>query len=301
MQDTNEQQKQADSPEKAEKQWFRSVGLRLIAALVGIPIVLAAVWLGGWWAFALATVVALLAIYELHTMMLHEGYHPVVLVSFALALLFMVAAMLPQQRLPLLEIGISVALLVAFPILFFRKKLEGTMVDWSLTLVIAFYLGWPMSLILLLRGYQPGLGGGIWWLLTLFGGVWGFDTGAFFAGHFVGRHTLAPRISPGKTWEGIFGGLVFSIAAAILFTTLPAVFHWPSPLGVPWYLAVVLGLLMGVFAALGDLAESLMKRQTHVKDSGPFFPGHGGMLDRIDSMLFAVLVIFIFALLVGKV
>jgi phosphatidate cytidylyltransferase len=293
VQQASEEKKPTDAPEKADRQWFRSVGLRLITAFVGMPIVLAVAWVGGWWAFAVAALAAMLAIYELHMMMLHEGYHPLIPVSCALSLLFMVAAMLPQQRLPLLEIGLSVALLASFPFLFFRKSLEGAMLDWSLTLAIAFYVGWPMSLLLVLRGYQTGLGTGLWWLFVLFGGVWGFDTGAFFAGHFLGRHKLAPRISPGKTWEGVFGGLIFSVAAAVLFAALP--------LGVPWHLAVLLGILVGVAAALGDLAESLIKRQTHVKDSGQFFPGHGGVLDRIDSLLFAILVIYVFALLVGKV
>lgn len=293
MQQARERKKTTGSTQKADRQWFRSVGLRLITAFVGIPIVLGVAWLGGWWAFAVAALIAILAIYELHIMMVHEGYHPLVLVSCALSLLFMVAAMLPRQRVPLLEVGISVALLASFPFLFFRKKLEGAMLDWSLTLAIAFYVGWPMSLLLVLRGYQVGLGTGLWWLFVLFGCVWGFDTGAFFAGHFWGHHKLAPRISPGKTWEGIFGGLVFSISAAVLFATLS--------LGIPWYLAAVLGVLVGVAAALGDLSESLIKRQTHVKDSGQFFPGHGGVLDRIDSILFAVLVIYIFALLLGKI
>jgi len=280
-------------PEKADRQWFRSVGLRVLTALVGIPVVVAVIWLGGWWAFAVAALVAVLGIYELHTMMLHEGYHPVILVSLALSLLFLVAAMLPQQRLLLLEIGLSLALLVSFPALFFRKKLEGAMVDWSLTMAIPVYLGWPISFLLVLRGYQMGVSTGLWWLLTLFAGVWGFDTGAFFAGHFFGRHKLAPRISPGKTWEGVFGGLIFSLLAALVFTMLP--------LGVPWYLAVLLGLLLGVAGTLGDLAESLIKRQTHVKDSGQFFPGHGGILDRIDSLLFAALVVYIFAQCIGKI
>lgn len=265
----------------------------MLTAFVGMPIVLGVAWLGGWWAFAVTALIALLAIYELHLMMVHEGYRPLVLVSCALSLLFMVAAMLPRQRVPVLEIGISVALLASFPFLFFRKKLEGAMLDWSLTLAIAFYVGWPMSLLLVLRGSQVGLGTGLWWLFVLFGCVWGFDTGAFFAGHFWGHHKLAPRISPGKTWEGIFGGLGVSITAAVLFAALP--------LGVPWYLAALLGVLVGMAAALGDLAESLIKRQTHVKDSGQFFPGHGGVLDRIDSILFAVLVIYIFALLIGKI
>lgn len=295
MQKASEQNKQTDvqDPQKANRQWFRSVGLRVLTAVVAIPIVLAVLWLGGWWAFAIAALVAALCIYELHTMMLHEGYRPIILVSFGFSLLFLVAAMLPQQRLPLLEIGISLALLISLPVLFFRKKLDGAMIDWSLTLAIAIYLGWPMSFLLVLRGYQVGLGNGLWWLLLVFLGVWGFDTGAFFAGHFFGRHKLAPRISPGKTWEGVFGGLIFSIAAAVLFTTLP--------MGVPWYLALLLGLLIGVAATLGDLAESLIKRQTHVKDSGQFMPGHGGMLDRIDSILFAVLVVYIFAQLLGRV
>jgi phosphatidate cytidylyltransferase len=289
----SEQKKTTGVAQKADRQWFRSVGLRLVTAFVGMPIVLGVAWLGGWWAFVVAALIALLAISELHIMMVHEGYHPLVLVSCALSLLFMVAAMLPLQRVPILEIGISVALLASFPFLFFRKKLEGAMLDWSLTLAIAFYVGWPLSLILVLRGFQVGLGTGLWWLFILFGGVWGFDTGAFFAGHFWGHHKLAPRISPGKTWEGVLGGLVFSVMAALIFATLA--------LSVPWYLAVLLGVLVGVAATLGDLAESLIKRQTHVKDSGQFFPGHGGVLDRIDSILFAILVIYMFALLVGKI
>lgn len=293
MQQASKQNEQTDAPEKADRQWFRSVGLRVLTALVGIPVVVAVLWLGGWWAFALAALIAVLGIYELHTMMLHEGYHPVILVSLALSLLFLVAAMLPQQRLLLLEIGISLTLLISFPVLFFRKKLEGAMVDWSLTMAIPIYLGWPISFLLALRGYQMGVSTGLWWLFTLFGGIWGFDAGAFFAGHLFGRHKLAPSISPGKTWEGVFGGLVFSVLAALVFAMLP--------LGVPWYLAVLLGLLLGVAGTLGDLAESLIKRQTHVKDSGQFFPGHGGILDRIDSILFAALVVYIFAQCIGKV
>ena len=296
VQKASEQDKQkegAQDQEKANRQWSRSVGLRVLTAAVAIPIVLATLWLGGWWAFAVAALATGLSLHELHTMMLHEGYRPVILVSYALAALFLVAALLPQQRLPLLEIGISAALLLTFPVLFVRKKLDGTLLDWALTLAIALYVGLPMSFLLLLRGYQVGLSNGLWWLLLVFGGVWGFDTGAFFAGHFFGRHKLAPRISPGKTWEGVFGGLIFSIAAALLFTTLP--------MNVPWYLAAPFGIVLGVAAVIGDLAESLIKRQTHVKDSGQLMPGHGGMLDRLDSILFAALVVYIFAQLLGRI
>lgn len=293
VQPVGQQETQKVAAEKANKQWYHSLGQRSLTALVGIPIVLVCVWLGGWWAFAACVLLAVLGAYELHRMMLHEGYHPLISISLVLSLLFLIAAMLPQQRPLLLELGLALALLVTFPILFFRKKLDGAMVDWSLTLAIAIYLGWPLSLIPALRGFQMGFSNGLWWLLTLLISVWGFDTGAFFAGHFLGRHKLAPAISPAKTWEGVAGGLVVSIAASILLTVL-------TPLGVSWYLAIVLGLLIGIAATLGDLAESLIKRQTHVKDSGQFMPGHGGVLDRLDSILFAVIVVYFFAQFIGK-
>jgi phosphatidate cytidylyltransferase len=292
VQPLSEQKEETSASAKAERQWYRSVGLRTLTSIIAIPVVLAFVWFGGWWAFAASAIVVILGTYELHTMMLHEGYHPLIVVSLVLSLLFVVAAMIPQERLVLLESGLSIALLITFPLLFFRKKLEGAMVDWSLTLAIAIYLGWPMSLFPLLRGFQVGISNGFWWALVVLFGVWGFDTGAFFAGHFFGRHKLAPRISPGKTWEGVAGGLVLSVTAALLITI--------RPLGVPWYLAILLGVLIAVAATLGDLAESLIKRQTHVKDSGQFMPGHGGILDRLDSLLFAVIVVFVFAQLVGK-
>ena len=292
MQQASEQDGQVGTQRGSNGQWSRSVGLRVITAVVLIPIVLGFLWLGGWWSFALAALVVARGMYELRKMTLHAGYQPLILISLALSLVFLIAAMLPPQRLILLEIGISAALLLTFTLLFFRKQIERAVVDWALTIAFAVYLGWPMSFLLLLRGYQIGWSSGLWWLLTLFGCVWGFDTGAFFTGHFLGRHKLAPMISPGKTWEGTVGGMVVSIVAALVLATVP--------LGVPWYLTVPLGILIGVAATLGDLAESLLKRQTHVKDSGGVLPGHGGILDRIDSLLFGAVVIYFFVLLIGK-
>lgn len=280
-----------------------SVALRWLTALIAMPIALAFVWFGGWFAFAAILLIVLMGTLELHNMLLHAGYHPLIFISFGLSVLFLVAAMLPAQRSLLLEIGLGGSLLVSFSWLFFRKKLDGAMIDWALTLAGSIYLGWPMSFFLLLRGYDAGilhtssgawfvLPRGAWWVLMVLLGVWGFDGAAFFAGRYFGRHKLAPNISPGKTWEGVAGGLILSIVAGLIFTV--------KPLGLPWYLAVVLGLLLGAAAVLGDLAESLIKRQTRVKDSGQIMPGHGGMLDRIDSLLFAVIVVYVFARLVGN-
>ncbi|MDQ2717645.1 MAG: phosphatidate cytidylyltransferase [Chloroflexota bacterium] len=266
----------------------------MLTALIAIPIVLLFTWFGGWWAFAVTLFVVALGTYELQNMTLHSEHRPLFWVSLGLSTLFLVSAMFPQQRLLLIEAGLGATLLISFPWLFLRKKLDGALVDWALTLAFSLYLGWPMSIFLLLRGSGGGgwpLARGVLWLLVLFGGVWGADSAAFFAGHFLGRHKLAPNISPGKTWEGAIGGLVFSVIATLVLSVVP--------LGVPWYMAIVLGLLIGVAAVLGDLAESLIKRQTHVKDSGQIMPGHGGMLDRIDSLLFAIIVVYVFSQLIG--
>jgi phosphatidate cytidylyltransferase len=188
-------------------------------------------------------------------------------------------------------------------LLFFRKDLEGSLVDWALTLAFPIYLGWSKTFILVLRGNTAdtigGSGGawitlpvGTWWVLVVLLGVWGFDSAAFFTGRYLGRHKVAPQISPGKTWEGIAGGMLLAIVAALICTV--------RQLAVPWYLAILLGLLIGSAAVLGDLAESLIKRQMHVKDSGHILPGHGGVLDRIDSLLFAVIVVYIFSQFVGR-
>ncbi|GCE17432.1 phosphatidate cytidylyltransferase [Dictyobacter kobayashii] len=298
MQGTSKQNNNAGATEP-EKKANASVGQRWLTAGIAMPVVLLFVWFGGWWAFLACLAVAVLGTIELHTMLLKAGYRPLIWMSYGLSILFLSSAMFPPQRLLILQIGLGASVVLSFCWLFTRKQLEGTMVDWALTLAVPMYLGWSMSYFLLLRGYEVGslhpmsgwwvtLPRGVWWLLVTLLGVWGFDAAAFFAGRYFGRHKMAPHISPAKTWEGVAGGLLLSIIASLILTVIP--------LGVPWYFAIILGLLIGTAATLGDLAESLIKRQMHVKDSGQFMPGHGGMLDRIDSLLFAVFVVYLFSL-----
>jgi phosphatidate cytidylyltransferase len=298
----SEKKSPIDNSEKAKKAG-QSVGLRWLTAAIAIPIVLLFAWFGGWIAFVGAAVVLIICLVEMYQMLIHAGYRPVLWLSIGLGFLFLIAAMLPAQRLLILEFGLGAAILVSLPTLFFRRSLDNALLDWALTLATTLYLGWSVSCFLLLRGsaagtihFSPGFSisipSQVWWLLTLFLGVWGFDSAAFFSGRYFGRHKLAPNISPGKTWEGVIGGFVLPIIAALLFTVMP--------LGVPWYLAVILGILIGVAAVMGDLGESLIKRQTRVKDSGQIMPGHGGLLDRMDSLLFAAIVVLMFSQLLGK-
>jgi phosphatidate cytidylyltransferase len=136
------------------------------------------------------------------------------------------------------------------------------------------YIPWPLGL--LLRIYLSGARLAPYVLIV----VWAYDTGAFCAGRLLGRHRLLPEVSPSKTWEGAIGGLMVSVVVAYLLLGLSV------PID-PWH-AVPLGLLVGAGTQLGDLFESLLKRAAGVKDAGWLLPGHGGILDRIDGLLFAL-------------
>lgn len=268
--------------------WPASLRQRLLAAAVLIPIAIALVWFGGWIAFAGAVLTLLLATFELRAMCAHRGWYPLIPLALALGLDFLVAAMLPAYREPLVALGISAFLVGTFGwLMLTRPTIERTVIDWALTIAIPFYVGWPLACALVLRGNTSGYGArGFWWVLALFLIVWANDSAAFITGHFFGRTKLASHVSPAKTWEGFAGGLLLSVVAAFVAT---------RPLAIPWYHALALGILTSIAATIGDLAESLLKRGTGVKDSGAIIPGHGGILDRIDSLLFGVLVVLFYA------
>ncbi|WP_428944004.1 phosphatidate cytidylyltransferase [Pantoea sp. FN060301] len=132
---------------------------------------------------------------------------------------------------------------------------------------------------------------GAWWLLYVMLLVWGADSGAYMFGRLFGKHKLAPRVSPGKTWEGFFGGLLTSALISWLFGL------W-APLSVPPLTLLVCSIVAALASVLGDLTESMFKREAGIKDSGNLIPGHGGILDRIDSLTAAVPVFACLLLLV---
>jgi phosphatidate cytidylyltransferase len=296
----------SDPAAQASTPWLPALVQRSLSAVVLIPLVIALVFFGGWVAFGGAVLALLLGMYELNAMFAYKGWRPPLLLSALLGLTFLCAARLyilrpqPGPVLLILGVGVSALLILSFSwLILTRKHLESSVLEWALAMGSAFYLGWPLAFFLLLRGDTLGSANtGFWWMLALFFITWADDTFAYFTGHFFGRTKLAPVISPAKTWEGFAGGLVFTVIAALLFTiALPAAFG--HPLHATWYQAIILGALVAVTATVGDLAESLLKRGTGVKDSGKLVPGHGGLLDRMDSLLFAVLVVFFFALAVG--
>ena len=172
--------------------------------------------------------------------------------------------------------------------LLLRPQKEGAFISWAWTIAGILYVGWLLSYLVALRGVDDGRN---WVFLALFV-TFASDTAAFFVGRAVGKHHLAPSISPGKTWEGAIAGVFGAIIVSLLFTL-------PHPLYLQhfnYWQAILLGLLVSIFGQLGDLVESLFKRNMGVKESGKLIPGHGGFLDRMDSVVFAGIVVYYYVI-----
>jgi phosphatidate cytidylyltransferase len=188
-----------------------------------------------------------------------------------------------EWRLWVLGLGLVAAGLLLLGLIFYRP-LETAANRLAGMLMALFYPGILLSLLIMIHNNARG---GEWWALCILTTAFFCDTGAYFAGRFLGKHPLSPTLSPKKTWEGVAGGLAGSLIA-----TLAAHFIYMPDL--PLADALVLGLAGSAAAVVGDLVESLLKRSTGIKDAGRFFPGHGGMMDRIDGLLFTIPVFYVY-------
>lgn len=248
---------------------------RIVVGLLALPVILIPVWLGGVWIAVLLLAFAVLGVLEFYRLIEIGGYHPNRILGVLWTITLMGAAVRPDL-LPLsfvLMAGILATLVESL------RQPEKPINHWFATAMGALYIGVLLGQALALRY----LAGGLWWMLFGFLVTWANDTAAYFVGVTIGRHKLWPRISPKKTWEGTVGGC---IGAALVGMGVVA---WSPLVGghSPWF-GLALGAFCGVLALLGDLSVSILKRQVGVKDSGHLFPGHGGVLDRMDSPLFVL-------------
>jgi len=188
-----------------------------------------------------------------------------------------------------LPLVITATMLISLICLLRRPSRETAFRNWAWAIVGALYVGWMLSYWLNLRGLVDGRNWVFLAMLTTFAN----DTGAFFIGRAKGKRRLIPVISPSKTWEGAIGGLICAILAAIVITT---VLNQISPFAFKYWQIILLGFLVGLFAQLGDLVESLLKRNMGVKESGNLLPGHGGILDRFDSLIFVGAVVYYYVI-----
>jgi phosphatidate cytidylyltransferase len=259
---------------------------RLLTAAFGVPAVIVCSLVGGI-AFLLAiNLVIFFGLLEFYRMMEAKGIRPYKTVGVAAGLV--VSWYVYFQGGVFSSLFITLVLIVVMVLELFRRDGELAVFHISSTIFGVFYVAWLGSHIILLRQLGEGiperdLGG--FFVILAFAMAWGADSGAYFAGNALGRRKLIPRVSPGKSMEGAVAGVVFALAAALISRFTFASFVSTTD-------AVILGLASGLMATLGDLVESLMKRDVKIKDTSRALPGHGGMLDRFDSVLFVAPLVY---------
>jgi phosphatidate cytidylyltransferase len=251
---------------------------RIVIAAALLPLVLGAVYVGGWWLFALVAVAAAASLHEYWLMA--RPLAPLALAGYVGAGLALVGAQV--SGVDWMLGGVLTTFVLAFVLKVISEARAAATAAISTTLMGALWVGGGLSFLLLLRRL-PGDGHthshGRLALYTVLLAIWGGDTLAYLGGRLLGRHKMAPATSPGKTWEGFVFG-----TAATVFVAFVALYKQHF-LTIPQ--SIVLGVVLAVAGPLGDLFESLLKRDAGVKDSGTLLGGHGGMLDRLDAFFFA--------------
>jgi phosphatidate cytidylyltransferase len=265
---------------------------RALSALALVPVLLVALWTGLPGITVLLAVVAALGGMEVFRLLKGAGYPSLALFGSALAVAFVLeAAFRPvgDKGQLLIAIGVVLAGVGAFA----RQDPREGLVVWFATVFGAIYVG-LISFVIAVGAMGPAIPDGAplafltsvqGWILLLVFGVWSYDTGAFMVGRQIGRHKFIPHLSPAKSVEGLVGGLVATTVVSMLMLGGLG----QNPLG-----GLVLGPVLGLTAQAGDLAESMLKRAAGAKDSGTLIPGHGGILDRVDSFLFAAPVVALY-------
>jgi phosphatidate cytidylyltransferase len=250
---------------------------RILAALAMAAIGIPAIIFGGVFYFLVIAAFLGIASWEYVNIFRRVNLSPSMLLTVGGVLLLLAArAFFPGLAPAVLSLIILLAM--TWHLVAYERGRDQAATDFAVTLGGVVYLGWIGAYLLDLRG----LDGGLWWLLLALGAVWIADSMAYFIGSRFGRHKLSPRLSPKKSWEGYWAGVLFGTLGGV---GLALLWHKFGGLDVTWWQGGLLGLVMSVFPTLGDLGESMIKRQAGVKDSSNIIPGHGGFLDRIDSWL----------------
>ena len=277
----------AHEPEPGAKRSSWSLGLRVASGILFVPLLILLARAGGvaFWTFvALEVVIGLL---EFYRMMRDKGLQPYPALGLPAGLGVLWVAYRPHTTQA--DFFATAALLLTMALGLRRPELRGRVEGIAVTLFGVLYVGWLSAHLVLLRelpwragtAYADGAG----YVLLAFFITWSCDTGAYMVGRLLGRTRPWIKISPRKSLEGAAGGLSFAILAAFVARA------WFAPyLG--WWDAALLGALTGVFAQAGDLVESLLKRDARHGDSSDFIPGHGGILDRFDSLYFGAPLVF---------
>ena len=254
-----------------------------MSALVLAPL---AVWIVGWshaYVFnAVIALIALLALYEFLILGRKKGYEIPIVLCILVALFIIAAFVLEEVS---VEVGMfTTLLLIPASYVFSKVNLDEALPSSAVAVMGTMYVGMLAGCLVRLRHDFPDGPNLVFFLLLV---VWLGDAGAYYTGRKFGRTKLSPRISPKKTVEGLIGGVIVSIITAV-------VIHLTFFPEFPLLAAIIIGAILSVAGVVGDLAESMWKRSAAVKDSGTLIPGHGGLLDRFDSILFTAPILYVY-------
>jgi len=258
---------------------------------------------GVWGVVALFAILSVITLTELRAMF-GQRNHAIILPICASVVLLAIVAVAADWPGWVFSALAAATLVAPAGALIFSRSSDGTLTSWTTTVFATIYIAIPVGHVVAVRqivGVTSGAGGwlthlektlgfgsmalGLAWFLLALVTTWLTDTFAYLTGRTFGKHPMALLISPKKTWEGFAGGIAGAILTAVIV-------NWCFGIGMRVIVAVLTGVLIALAATVGDLAESLLKRQTGVKDSGALIPGHGGVLDRIDGLLFAFIVVY---------
>jgi phosphatidate cytidylyltransferase len=268
---------------------------RIISGLIGIPLVVVVVfWPGGIPFVILVALVGVLGQLEFYGSTRRRGVRPHMLLGIAIGLLMIYfgwSGWCPQSDTLLSSINLIylipafTALILGALVIEIIRTDRAPVVNVGTTILGVAYVPWLLLHFVMLRlisgkmvvySSKP-IELGAWLVMFVLLATWALDTAAYFVGKFYGKNKMAPNLSPGKTWEGSVAGFLFAV---VIGAVAGAIIRMPQPHG------LILGALIGVFGQVGDLAESALKRELGIKDFGNLIPGHGGVLDRLDSLLF---------------
>ena len=306
-----------------------NLATRILVALIGMPIMVVATLHGSYVFFFLVSVIGVVGLLELYSLARAKGISPQTVTGVVFGICMLGVFMYDKLHVAIIGAFASMGVAIPFPsmaqqfliaaLIFLPlvlgtelfRNVPGALTNISATLFGVMYVTLSLGSLIGIRelfvpadfpvyAHFPVIGPtvpqevsaqvyrwGGFTVLGIFGAIWLCDSGAYFAGRALGRHKLFPRVSPNKTWEGAIVGFIAAVGAFVLFR------HFLLP-----YLslrdALVCGGIIGIFGQVGDLAESLLKRDAGVKDSSTLIPGHGGVLDRFDSLLFVAPLLFFY-------
>ncbi|MCJ7435483.1 MAG: phosphatidate cytidylyltransferase [Anaerolineales bacterium] len=256
----------------------------LALAVVGLP----AIVFGGIFYFLLIGTFLVGSAWEYVRLFRAVKYEPQeIIIVGGVFLIALTRSFFPQASLPVFAFLVLLAL--AYHVIAFERGRDQAALDFGATVGALVYLGWIGAYLLDLRNLPDGG----WWLMVVLPCVWFADTGGYSIGSAYGKHKMAPRLSPKKSWEGYIAGIASAVYGGAFMAYAFATWGGLAGQITPWQ-GALLGLVIGVFAPLGDFGESMFKRQSGTKDSSNVFPGHGGFFDRIDSWLWSAVIGYYF-------